>query len=156
MLFQVNGHISAPCVQKHLLREILCPNINMRIVMNATTSAANAARCLNVYRTFGNTSSRTVRTDPSSVTSVKKGSKLQCVSLPFATTLAERLCFHKRLSFCPQGGGVCGRRAGHCSGRYASYWNAVLFSLYFCFLVFFTPRNEIGARLYFHRRLSFC
>ena len=65
---------------KTLLREILCPNTNMRTVMNVTTSVANAARCLNEYRMFGNTSSHTVRTDPSSVTSVKKGSKLQCVS----------------------------------------------------------------------------
>ena len=24
-------------------------------------------------------------------------------------------------------GGVCGRRDGHCSGQYASYWNAFLF-----------------------------
>ena len=23
--------------------------------------------------------------------------------------------------------GMCGRRDGHCSGRYASYWNAFLF-----------------------------
>ena len=27
------------------------------------------------------------------------------------------------------GGGVRGRRDGHCSGRYASYWNAFLFPL---------------------------
>ena len=25
-------------------------------------------------------------------------------------------------------GGVCGRRDGHCSGRYTSYWNAFLFN----------------------------
>ena len=25
------------------------------------------------------------------------------------------------------GGGMRGRRDGHCSGRYASYWNAFLF-----------------------------
>ena len=28
---------------------------------------------------------------------------------------------------CVAGGGVRGRRDGHCSGRYASYWNAFLF-----------------------------
>ena len=27
-----------------------------------------------------------------------------------------------------QGGGVRGRRDGHCSGRYASYWKAFLFT----------------------------
>ena len=27
------------------------------------------------------------------------------------------------------GGGVRGRREGHCSGRYASYWNAFLFNI---------------------------
>ena len=27
----------------------------------------------------------------------------------------------------PGGGGVRGRRDGHCRGRYASYWNAFLF-----------------------------
>ena len=26
----------------------------------------------------------------------------------------------------PGGGGLCGRIDGHCSGRYASYWNAFL------------------------------
>ena len=91
------------------------------------------------------------------------------VFLPSATVVAERLCFHKRLSFCKRGamcggggihgrgvaggihgrvcvaeghawqgacvaGGMCGRGGGmhgrrdsHCSGRYASYWNAFLF-----------------------------
>ena len=29
-----------------------------------------------------------------------------------------------------EGGGVRGRRDGHCSGRYASYWNAFLFILF--------------------------
>ena len=71
------------------------------------------------------------------------------LSLPSVTVVAERLCFHKRLSFCPRGRGVCGGghawwgacvvggcawqeggmhcvRDGHCSGRYASYWNAFL------------------------------
>ena len=27
--------------------------------------------------------------------------------------------------------GMCGRRNGHCSGRYASYWNAFLFGKFF-------------------------
>ena len=30
---------------------------------------------------------------------------------------------------CMAGGGMRGRRDGHCSGRYASYWNAFLFQL---------------------------
>ena len=82
--------------------------------------------------------------------------------LPSATEVAERLCFHKCLSFCPRGLGgvhppprqtrpplwVDTPRPGrppqpgrhplarqtlpppwadcHCSGRYASYWNALL------------------------------
>ena len=29
------------------------------------------------------------------------------------------------------GGGMCGRRNGHCSGWYASYWNAFLFEILF-------------------------
>ena len=29
-------------------------------------------------------------------------------------------------------GGVCSRRDGHCSGWYASYWNAFLFARYIC------------------------
>ena len=28
-------------------------------------------------------------------------------------------------------GGMCGRRDGHCSGLYASYWNAFLFKIFF-------------------------
>ena len=31
---------------------------------------------------------------------------------------------------CGRGGGLHGRRDGHCSGQYASYWNAFLFLLY--------------------------
>ena len=27
---------------------------------------------------------------------------------------------------CVAGGGMCGRRDGHCSGKYVSYWNAFL------------------------------
>ena len=30
-------------------------------------------------------------------------------------------------------GGMCGRRDGHCSGQYASYWNAFLFMNIYCF-----------------------
>ena len=55
--------------------------------------------------------------------------------------VAARLCFHRCLWFCSQGGGwqgdVRGRgvclagsvrgRNGRCSGRYTSYWNAFLF-----------------------------
>ena len=29
---------------------------------------------------------------------------------------------------CWRGGRMCGRRGGHCNGRYASYWNAFLYS----------------------------
>ena len=64
------------------------------------------------------------------------------ISLLSATVVAERLCFHKRLSFCP-GGEVYTSRAdtfldthplghtpdGHCSRRYASYWNAFLLNM---------------------------
>ena len=71
---------------------------------------------------------------------------------PSASVVAERLCFQRRLSFCPQGGwGVqpLVRSPGHthpgqtppgqtpsladnhCSGRYASYWNAFLFAFNF-------------------------
>ena len=58
------------------------------------------------------------------------------------TVVVERLCFHRRLSFCSQGRCVCQHALGqtppgqtpspdgHCSGRYASYWNASL-CLYF-------------------------
>ena len=35
---------------------------------------------------------------------------------------------------CMAGGGVHGRRDGHCSGRYASYWNAFLLHCYCCAL----------------------
>ena len=60
----------------------------------------------------------------------------------------DRLCFHRRLSFCSRGGGcfpACtgtdtppGRQppgrppppGGHCSGQYASYWNAFLCILF--------------------------
>ena len=31
-----------------------------------------------------------------------------------------------RSGVCMAGGGLRGRRDGHCSGRYASYWNAFL------------------------------
>ena len=34
---------------------------------------------------------------------------------------------HGRGGTCVAGGGMHGRRDGHCSGRYASYWNAFLF-----------------------------
>ena len=34
---------------------------------------------------------------------------------------------------CMAGGGMRGRRDGHCRGRYASYWNAFLFSFSFRF-----------------------
>ena len=58
--------------------------------------------------------------------------------------VVERLCFQRLLRFCSQGGGVSqhalgqtnppgqtpllGRHPpdGHCSGQYASYWNAFL------------------------------
>ena len=59
-----------------------------------------------------------------------------------ATVVAERLCFHKGLSFCLQGGKVyiptlqtvppLTPRHGHCSGRYASYWNVFLSAIAFC------------------------
>ena len=64
------------------------------------------------------------------------------IFLPSATVVVERLCFLKRLSFCPGEGGARQtpttprpgrppptREDGHCSGRYASYWNAFLFFL---------------------------
>ena len=62
-------------------------------------------------------------------------------------TVAERLCFHRRLWFCSQGEGDVYPSMhwvrhpppppdGHCSGRYASYWNALLF-------------HVVGADLYF-------
>ena len=35
--------------------------------------------------------------------------------------------------------GPCGRRHGHCSGRYTSYWNVFLFG-YFFFFHFILPR----------------
>ena len=72
-----------------------------------------------------------------------------------ATVVAERLCFHKRLSFCPQGEGYIlltrhSPRDGHCSGRYASYWNAFLLNfsfffkhnLYFPYLIYDRPPME--------------
>ena len=56
----------------------------------------------------------------------------------------RRLCFYRCLSFCPQVGGGRGEGEGACgfffdeirsmSGWYASYWNAFLFFLMFCFL----------------------
>ena len=39
------------------------------------------------------------------------------------------------------------------SGWYTSYWNAFLLLLFFRII---TARNEVGARLYFHRHLWFC
>ena len=42
------------------------------------------------------------------------------------------------------GGGVCGRKDGHCSGRYASYWNAFLFK----FNMTLTANMEIAFRIY--------
>ena len=60
--------------------------------------------------------------------------------LPFATVVAERLCFHKRLSFCSRvGGGVhppgqadtAPHGQGNCSGWNASYWNAFSFGKIF-------------------------
>ena len=37
---------------------------------------------------------------------------------------------------CAWQGGMCGRRNGHCSGQYASYWNAFLFYIFWLFQTF--------------------
>ena len=71
--------------------------------------------------------------------------------------VAERLCFHRRLSFCLRRGVYpsmhWGRHPppgqtypsmhwadpppdGHCSGRYASYWNAFLLKMCLYFLLY--------------------
>ena len=42
------------------------------------------------------------------------------------------------------GGAVRGRKDGHCSGRYASYWNAFLFK----FNMTLTANMEIAFRIY--------
>ena len=34
---------------------------------------------------------------------------------------------HACQGVCMAGGSMCGRRNGHCSGQYASYWNAFFF-----------------------------
>ena len=63
------------------------------------------------------------------------GILLEC--LPSVTVVAEKLCFHRCLSV--HGGGEvhtpswadtpAPQADGHCSGRYASYWNALLLLL---------------------------
>ena len=73
--------------------------------------------------------------------------------LPSATVVAERLCFHTRLSV--HGGGrhawwgnvwqgacAAGETATACSGRYESYWNAFFFSRVF------TPYLPVRTRKY--------
>ena len=45
-----------------------------------------------------------------------------------------------QVSVCPEGRGVPGRRDGHCSGRYASYWNAFLL---------LPPANEVWGKVIF-------
>ena len=55
--------------------------------------------------------------------------------------VAERLCFHRRVCHSVHGAGGCVSQHalgqtpsppdGHCSGRYASYWNAFLFGKIF-------------------------
>ena len=82
---------------------------------------------------------------------------------PFFTVLnlvAARLCFHWHLLFCSQGGGacvaggMCGRRDGHCSGWYASCWNALLFLCFFApFKAPFTP-SESGSKSERDQRIS--
>ena len=64
------------------------------------------------------------------------------VWLPSATVVAERLCFHRCLSVhwgglhLPGQAGITPRAEppspgdGHCSGRYASYWNAFLLKIF--------------------------
>ena len=53
---------------------------------------------------------------------------------------------------CMAGGGVCCRRDSHCSGRYASYWNAFMFSSDEAskILILFMSRGEIDeTTIYF-------
>ena len=45
---------------------------------------------------------------------------------------------------CAWPGSVRGRRDSHCSGRYASYWNAFLFPFYF--LHYFVPVAAVPGR----------
>ena len=42
-----------------------------------------------------------------------------------------------------RGGGVCGRRDGHCSGCYASYWNAFLFCICELFIAVWAPSHTL-------------
>ena len=74
---------------------------------------------------------------------------LECILVTARKRSLRRLCFYMCLSVhggVPAPVGVCGDPPGdgYCCGRYASYWNAFLFSLFF-------PRNcmklkEIGPR----------
>ena len=86
----------------------------------------------------------------------------------------RKLCFHKRLSFCPRGWGgsaasgglVCPPRGvggwadppfGYygirsTSGRYASYWNAFLFYVNFCCDTFLTARMKVRSFGFLTRR----
>ena len=46
---------------------------------------------------------------------------------------------------CAWQGGVLGRRDGHCSGRYTSYWNAFLFIIFIHYEVLSLPRKVITS-----------